>query len=136
MTENPDVAALNGVETRNQREQRALACTVEPQQNGECGWRHRESHVDQRLTRPITMAHALDGQRGGLWFLEGHEERRYCREIATPQGNSPTWIVLMTLRLATSTTETSFDTPLVVKRYFSSGVKAMCQTRWPTRRYF
>src|SRR5437764_144042 len=57
-------------------------------------------------------------------------------EIATPQGSSPTWIVLMTLRLATSMTETSFETPLVVKRYFSSGVKAMCQTRCPTRRYF
>ena len=36
----------------------------------------------------------------------------------------------------TSITETSFETPLVVRRYFSSGVNAMCQTRWPTSRYF
>src|ERR1700724_2783715 len=42
----------------------------------------------------------------------------------------------MTLRLVTSMTETSFDTPLVVRRYFSSGVNAVCQTRCPTRRYF
>ena len=33
-------------------------------------------------------------------------------------------------------TDTSFDTPFVVSRYFSSGVNAMCQTRWPTSRYF
>src|SRR4051812_11100485 len=137
MTENPDVAALNGIETRNQRKKRALSGAVESQQNGESGWRDRESHVDQRRTRPITMAHTLDRKRGRqLWVLDRHAERRYCREIATPQGSSPTWIVLMTLRLATSMTETSFDTPLVVKRYFSSGVKAMCQTRCPTRRYF
>src|ERR1700730_11432555 len=57
------------------------------------------------------------------------ERRHYCREIATPQGSSPTWIVLMTLRLVTSMTDTSFDTPLVVRRYLSSGVNAMCHTR-------
>ena len=36
--------------------------------------------------------------------------------------------------LATSITETSFEMPLVVKSSFSSGVKASCQTRWPTSR--
>src|ERR1700722_17823281 len=45
-------------------------------------------------------------------------------------------MVSITLRAATSITETSFETPLVVRRYFSSGVKAMCHTRWPTSRYF
>ena len=33
-------------------------------------------------------------------------------------------------------TETSFETPLVVSRYLPSGVNAICQTRWPTSRYF
>ena len=55
--------------------------------------------------------------------------------IAMPQGSSPTWIVLTTFCAATSITETSLETPLVVSRYFSSGVKAMCQTRCPTSRY-
>src|SRR5882757_8503815 len=44
-------------------------------------------------------------------------------------------MVLITFWAATSITETSFETPLVTSRYFSSGVKSMCQTRWPTRRY-
>src|SRR5262249_54831587 len=59
-----------------------------------------------------------------------------CSEIVTPQGSSPTWTVLTTLRLATSMTETSLDNPFVVNRYFSSGVNSICQTRWPTNRYF
>ena len=33
-------------------------------------------------------------------------------------------------------TETSFELPFVVKSSFSSGVKASCQTRCPTSRYF
>src|ERR1700704_1990785 len=44
-------------------------------------------------------------------------------------------MVLITLSAATSITDTSFDTPLVTSRYFSSGVNAMCQTRCPTSRY-
>src|ERR1700731_1971879 len=64
MTENSDAALLNCVETRGQREQRALSRAIEAKENGECGWRNREGHVDERLTRPITMAHALDRQRG------------------------------------------------------------------------
>src|SRR3984893_15175812 len=55
---------LNCVETRGQREERALSRAIEAKENGECGWRNREGHVDERLTRPITMAHALDRQRG------------------------------------------------------------------------
>src|ERR1700730_14180034 len=64
MTENSDAALLNCVETRGQREQRALSRAIEAKENGKCGWRNREGHVDERLTRPITMAHALDRQRG------------------------------------------------------------------------
>src|SRR5437868_1707170 len=63
MTEDSDAALLNRVETRGQREQRALSRAIEAKENGKCGWRNREGHVDERLTRPITMAHALDGQR-------------------------------------------------------------------------
>ena len=55
--------------------------------------------------------------------------------MAMPHGNSPTWMVLITFCAATSITETSLDTPLVTSRCFSSGVKAMCQTRCPTSRY-
>src|SRR5216683_1145644 len=61
-----------------------------------------------------------------------------CRHgcaIVMPQGSSPTWMVLITFCATTSMIETSLDTPLVTSRYFSSGVNAMCQTRWPTRRY-
>ncbi len=53
-----------------------------------------------------------------------------------PMGTSRPGIDLTTFSPATSITETSFDTPFVDKRYFSSGVKASCQTRWPTSRYF
>ena len=55
-------------------------------------------------------------------------------ETTTPQGCSPTLIDLMTFSSATSTTEMSLELPLVVIRYFWSGVKAICQTRWPTSR--
>src|SRR5262249_6562945 len=54
---------------------------------------------------------------------------RHCCEIATPQGSSPTWMLLITLRPGTSITDTSFDTPLVTNSSFSSGVNAICQTR-------
>src|SRR5436190_20782804 len=64
MPENSDAALLNRVETRGQREQRALSRAIEAKENGKCGWRNREGHIGQRLTCPITMAHALDGQRG------------------------------------------------------------------------
>src|SRR6516165_1917328 len=66
MAENPDAAMPDRIKTRDQGEQRALACAVETKENGECGWRNRKGHVDERLTRSIAMAHALDGQRRTL----------------------------------------------------------------------
>ena len=144
--ENPDTAALDRVEARHQREQGALSGAVEAEENGEGRWRDREAHVIERLAGAVEVADALDGD--GRRLARAHSmhygprrsagkwQRRHRSETATPQGNSPTWIVLITLRLATSMMETSFDTPLVVRRYFSSGVNAVCQTRWPTRRYF
>ena len=58
------------------------------------------------------------------------------REMAMPQGALPTGIDLITLSVGTSITETSLLLPLVVNSNFSSGVKASCQTLWPTSRYF
>src|SRR6478609_585867 len=94
------------------------------------------------------MADAGDRQRGHVerittvakvrWLIGG-ESGVYCRHgcaMVMPQGSSPTWMVLMTFCAATSMTDTSFDTPLVTSKCFSSGVKAMCQTLWPTSRYF
>src|ERR1700753_1556049 len=66
---------------------------------------------------------------------DGACHRHGCA-IVMPQGSSPTWMDLITFCAATSMTETSLETPLVTSRYFSSGVNAMCQTRWPTSRYF
>src|ERR1700722_17447750 len=43
---------------------------------------------------------------------------------------------LITFWPATSITDTSFETPLATKRYFSSGENEPCQTLWPTSRYF
>src|SRR4051812_18620589 len=93
------------------------------------------------------MADAFDRQCGHPGrIVPGRSLRRYLAgggcggcghggAIVMPQGSSPTWIVLITFCAATSMTDTSLDTPLVTSRYFSSGVNAMCQTRWPTRRY-
>ena len=51
-----------------------------------------------------------------------------------PRAARPTGIDFTTSSLSTSITETSLEMPLVVKSSFSSGVKASCQTRWPTSR--
>src|SRR5262249_54644958 len=48
--ENPDMTALDGVEARDQREQRTLSSSVEAEQNGEGRWRDGEGHVVERLT--------------------------------------------------------------------------------------
>src|SRR5262245_36592062 len=142
--EDADATALHAVEAGHQREQRALARAVEAEQHREGRGRDRKAHVVERLAGAIEVADAFDrdgGRLGGAHSMH-HEPRRrlgndlHRWEIATPHGSSPTWIDLITLRLATSMTETSFDTPLVVRRYFSSGVNAICHTRWPTRRYF
>src|SRR5262249_47960190 len=90
--------------------------------------------TSRRPSRPVVPG-LLHKSSGFLAEGEANDET-HCWEIETPQGSSPTWTVFTTFRLATSMTETSFDRPLVVRRYFSSGVNAMCQTLWPTRRYF
>src|SRR5438046_32222 len=94
------------------------------------------------------MAHPIDRERRrvrGVHLLRAGGRRRQIDRgrggfrhgcIAMPQGSSPTWMVLMTFWAATSITETSLERPLVESRYFPSGVNAMCQARWPTRRYF
>ena len=45
-------------------------------------------------------------------------------------------MLFTTFSAATSITETSLEVPFVVNSCFWSGVKASCQTRWPTGRYF
>src|SRR5439155_13635611 len=127
--------------------QRALAGAIEAEQRRKTCRRHREVDVDQGAPCAVGMADAVDRQRrhpggiaterrirrdlaGGLCVGRGH-----CGAIGMPQGRSPTWMVLITFCADTSITETSLETPLVTSRYFSSGVKAMCQTRWPTSRY-
>src|SRR5262249_44833877 len=123
------------------RKQRAFAGAVEPEQDDEgCRW-NRKAYVSQGRPRTVGVADPINRQgrrigsielRSGLLLDRDH----HGSAMKTPQGCSPTWIVLTTFRLATSMTETSFDRPLVARRYFSSGVKANCQTRWPTSRYF
>src|SRR5712675_3053385 len=93
------------------------------------------------------MADAGDRQRGQAGGIGPGRDVRHdsarglcvgrCHgcAIVMPHGSSPTWMVLITFCADTSMTETSLETPLVTSRYFSSGVNAMCQTRWPTRRY-
>src|SRR5581483_438356 len=105
-----------------------LACV-----HGQSGYRGSAASDGPFAANPI--ASTIAGKPSGHLIL--HSRRCFhCCETVTPQGSSPTWIDLITLRDATSMIETSFDTPLVVIRYFSSGVKAMCQTRCPTSRYF
>ena len=147
MAEDADVAGLDAEQPRDQREQRALAGAVQAEQRGEARRRHGEVDIDQGAARAVGMADAADRQRrrarrcpAGLKRPAASGDRMLCvwcrhGDIVTPQGSSPTWIVLMTFCAATSITETSLETPLVTSRYFSSGVNAMCQTRWPTRRY-
>jgi hypothetical protein len=55
-------------------------------------------------------------------------------DTTTPHGRRPTWIDFTTSSAPTSIIETSLERPLVVSRYFWSGVNAICQTRCPTNR--
>src|SRR5262245_10794877 len=87
--------------------------------------------IMQALRIGPAVAHEADYATNVVARENAVKARNQRCDIAMPQGNSPTWIDLTTLRLATSMTDTSFETPLVVSRYFSSGVKAMCQTRCP-----
>src|SRR6185437_1015188 len=137
-----DVAAENAHDSRSthvkvgdHREQRALSCAIQAEEHGEAGRRDREAHLIQSDSRSIGVRYVfdrerIDGRRRPQLGNDGH-----CFEIATPQGNEPTGIDLITLSAATSMTETSFETPLVDKRYLPSGVSSNCHTRWSTSRY-
>ena len=135
MAKNADMTALDRVEAGHQRKQSALSGPVEAQQNCECRGRDRDADVIESLARAVGMADALDRDRRRLDAVhcvhmfrvdrEATGARSYRCEIAIPQGSSPTWIVLITLRLATSMTDTSFETPLVVRRYLL--VRGECQ---------
>ncbi len=117
--------------------------TVQTEQRGETRRRHREADIVQRLARTVSMANPVhcDGRyhrhgikRGGNRQIGdcGHD---HFGDTTTPQGSRPTGIDFTTSSPATSMTEISFDSPLVVSRYFWSGVNARCQTRCPTNRY-
>src|SRR3954453_12680872 len=148
MAENADMATLNSEQPRDQRKQCAFAGAVQAEQRRETCRCDGEADVDQCLPRAIGMTDAVDRQCRDLrGFVAGRDvlrvrtggkcvSGRHGCAIVIPQGSSPTWIVLMTFCAATSITETSFDTPLVTIRYFSSGVNAICHTRCPTSRYF
>src|SRR4051812_28630075 len=132
MTEQTDASGLDREQAGHQRKQRALSGPVQPKERDKPPGTDRHRYVIQGLARPVAVADALGGQCWHPVRVHG----RYCREIVMPQGSSPTWIVLITRCAATSMIETSLETPFVVSRYFSSGVNARCQTRWPTSRYF
>lgn len=141
VTEDANVPRLDIKQSRDEREKGAFAGAVKPKQRCEGCRCDREAHIFERLAATIEMAHAFD--RKGYRFyrlgsvvtirccglVDGRVGLPHCREIVTPQGSSPTWMVLITLSAATSMMETSFDTPFVVSRYFSSGVNAVCHTR-------
>src|SRR5215813_6166275 len=86
--ENPDATPLDGVETRDQREQCALSSSVEAEQNGESRWRDGESHVVERLTPAVTMAHTFDGDGERLGDRHGENvtaaKLRYPKEARRP----------------------------------------------------
>ena len=144
MAEHVDRAVSRVVEPRDQREQRGLAGAVQPEQRGEARLRHRQADVLQRLARPIGVADAAHGERrhGRRGIGRGARRRigdgggAHFGDTTTPQGSRPTWIDFTTSSEATSITEMSLESPLVVSRYFWSGVNAICQTRCPTSRYF
>src|ERR1700756_3083850 len=104
---------------------------------------NHQAHILQRLPRAIGVAHPVHGDRrhdrGGIvsaspsrtcYFGNAH-----FGDTTTPQGSRPTGIDFTTSDPATSITEMSLESPLVVSRYFWSGVKAICHTRCPTNRY-
>src|SRR4051812_33752988 len=140
ITEHGDLSVLYAEQPGDEGEQRALAGAVEPEQRRKTCRRHGETDIVQCFASAIGMADALDRQCGSAKAGcrvagNGSVGLCHCFAIVIPQGSSPTWMVLITLSAATSMTDTSFDTPLVTSRYFSSGVNAMCQTRCPTKRY-
>src|SRR5262245_53998545 len=72
VSEDADGAALDGIQARDQGEQRALSRAVEAEQDREARRRNRERDVLERLTRPIGVAQAFDGQG---WRLDIAHER-------------------------------------------------------------
>ena len=127
--ENAHHARSADVKMCDHREQRALAGAIQAQKYSEAGGGDVEAHLVQRDSRAIGVRHVLDRERadGRLRHCVGDDS--HCFEIATPQGNEPTGIDLITFSAATSMTEISFETPLVVTRYLPSGVSSNCQTR-------
>ena len=134
-----NAALLGREEARDQREQRGLAGAVQAEQHREARRRDAKLTSIERPPRAIGMADAGDRQGGrgcdAIRPDRGTPHRRRCVSaphggaIVMPQGSSPTWMDLITFCAATSITETSFETPLVTSRYFSSGVNAMCHRR-------
>src|SRR5262249_1617389 len=86
--ENPDATPLDGVETRDQREQCALSSSVEAEQNGKSRWRNGKRHVVESLTLAVAMAHAFDGDGGRLGGRHGENvtagKLRYPKEVRRP----------------------------------------------------
>src|SRR5262249_45533004 len=117
------------IKVGDHREQRALAGAVQAQENRETRRRDVEAHLIQGDPGAIGVRHAFDRERADARFRNYVGEDSHCFEIATPQGNEPTGIDLITFSAATSMTETSFETPLVASRYLPSGVSPNCQTR-------
>src|SRR5207302_2566767 len=117
------------------------AGAVQAEQRGEARLRDGQADVLQRLARPIGVADAVHGNcrrqiRRGTNGRIGERVGAHLGDTTTPHGSRPTWIDFTTSRAAVSITEMSLESPLVVSRYFWSGVNAICQTRCPTNRYF
>ena len=129
-TKNADTSRLDSKKASHEREQRALTRAIKPKQRHEGAVLHRKRNMAECHARPVVMAETVNRERRRFNRLA------HCREIAMPHGRPPTAIVLMTFSAVTSITDTSLVRPFVVSKYFSSGVKARCQTRWPTSRYF
>src|SRR3954447_369742 len=140
-TEHGNRAMLRRVEPGHQREQRRFAGAVQSEQHGEGAPGDIEADVNERAPLAIGVTDISNRERGdrGVGVKSGHKHlagKRHRGDTATPHGKDPTGIDFTTFSPATSITETSFETPFVDSRYFSSGVKASCQTRCPTSRYF
>src|SRR5271166_4408536 len=144
MTEHFDRSVSRVVEPRDQGEQRGLSCAVETEQRSEARPLHRQADVLQRLARSVGVADVPYGERRTGTRDVGHAVRHrdgdrvgaHFGDTTTPQGSRPTGIDFTTSSEATSIIEMSLESPLVVKRYFWSGVNVICQTRCPTSRYF
>src|SRR3954453_15964459 len=127
MTEDADQPGLYTEQPRNKRKKRALARAVEAEQSCKARRHHPKADVVQRPTSTIGVTEICNrqslfrragGLRAGCRIANPVAvcEYRHCFAIAIPQGSSPTLMVLITLSVATSITETSFDTPFVTNR--------------------